>query len=216
MGKGIDWNAALCIISIDLTKAFDKVKYATIFSVLSEQGIETKYIELLKHLYADHQSVVEGHSFPIRRGVRQGNILNPLLFSAALENVMRRWADRLFGHGLILDDQFERLRNLCYADDLLLFGKSLSEMIEMKELWTIELDAAGLSINPSKTKILTADTSVTNVDAPLMVEISGSMTEGVNCISTHEYLGKLFGNNLIERGPCNLAHWLRCGWMNYH
>ena len=44
-----------------------------------------------------------------------------------------------------------------YVDDLLLFGRSLTEAREMLELLAQELAAAGLEMNGAKTKVLTTD-----------------------------------------------------------
>ena len=66
------------------------------------------------------------------RGVRQGDVLSPLLFNSALGIVMRiqkarartsSW-DFLGGTGQ------ERLSNIRYADDLMLFGNSISKIIK--------------------------------------------------------------------------------------
>ena len=46
-----------------------------------------------------------------------------------------------------------------YADDLILFAKSLAEMIQMVQMIEEELAAAGLRLNVSKTKLLTTDSS---------------------------------------------------------
>ena len=96
-------------------------------------------------------------SFSVRRGVRQGDILSPLLFNAAFELVLQRWKRRLQSHGILLPPSPVRLTELRYADDLLLFGKSLDEVLFMLELLSSELSAVGLTINASKTKITTTD-----------------------------------------------------------
>ena len=74
-----------------------------------------------------------------------------MLFNAALEHVMRRWLARLPAKaGVKLDATSTNLTNLRYADDLLLFGKSLDEAVLMLELLQQELSAAGLTVNPKK------------------------------------------------------------------
>ena len=88
---------------------------------------------------------------------------------------MRRWKARLGQHGVLLDTERERLTNLRYADDLLIFGKSLAEAVEMVEILTHELTRAGLIINWAKTKILSTDCNVADSETPLMVEVAGSM-----------------------------------------
>ena len=54
---------------------------------------------------------VNGKTFPIQRGVKQGDVISPFLFNAGLEHAMRKWKLRLqhcgfdLGNGEILDDQ---------------------------------------------------------------------------------------------------------------
>ena len=47
-----------------------------------------------------------------------------------------------------------RLTNTRYADDILLYARSLPELKEMTEILIPELNAVGLHLNSKKTKIL--------------------------------------------------------------
>lgn len=139
-----------------------------------------------------------------------------MLFNAALESALRPWKSRLRQHGVLLTPAQTRLTELRYADDLLLFGKSMEEVVDMFELLAQELTNAGLTINASKTKILTTDENITCSEAPLLVDAAGSMVEVVRRNATHKYLGRLFPGDLKQRGPSNLAHRFTCAWFKYH
>eukprot|EP00959_Pyramimonas_sp_CCMP1952_P077060 1610753-Pyramimonas_sp.AAC.1 len=137
ISKSFDWNVPVWMVSIDLKKAFDKVKYNTLFTALEQQGIDNKYILLLQRLRAQQTGRVGDELFPTRRGVRQGGGLSPMLFNSALKSVMRRWEIGLGQHGFFFQGrEHGRLTNLRYADDLLIFGKSLAEAVEMVEILT--------------------------------------------------------------------------------
>ena len=49
----------------------------------------------------------------------------------------RRWKLRLNEHGILLAAQHDRLTNLRYADDMMIFGTSPEELAQMTE-WLIE------------------------------------------------------------------------------
>ena len=78
----------------------------------------------------------------------------------------------------------ERLTNIRYADDLMLFAKSLTEMIQMVQMSEEELAAAGLHLNVSKTKLLTTDS---NEPVPQHVEIGNAWVEVLTDGDTHKY-----------------------------
>ena len=139
-----------------------------------------------------------------------------MLFNAALEAVMSRWQARLGNHGLLLSPQSDRLTNIRYADDLLLFARSLDDAVFMLDCLVEELSRAGLSVNARKTKILTTDVNVAADEAPLFIDAGGGMVEVVKHAGTHMYLGRLLSGDLRMRGKCNLEHRMKCAWLKYH
>ena len=79
----------LWFASLDLRKAFDRVEWTQLFGALSSQGLANEYLTLLKVLYSGQIGVLgDARTFNIQRGVRQGDVLSPLLFNAALKAVM--------------------------------------------------------------------------------------------------------------------------------
>ena len=86
---------------------------------------------LLELYYNQFGTVHKSKSFPISCGVKQEDIISAILFNAALEEVFKRWKLRLYSHGGLLRPNQPRLTNTRYADDILLFAKSLKELSEM-------------------------------------------------------------------------------------
>ena len=74
-------------------------------------------------LYHDPVGLIQGREFPIKRGVKQSNVLSPLLFNAGLDYTMRKWKFRVQHCGLHCADD-ELLTNVRYADDLMLYARS--------------------------------------------------------------------------------------------
>ena len=138
ISKTREWNIPLWIASLDLKKAFDKMFFPSICSALRTQGISDEIVLLLYELYA-HQHGSKW--FAMRRGVKQGDVINSIIFNAMIDFVFQRWKTRLRPHGWLLDSRYFCVSNIRYADDSMIFAKSASELREMLELFHDKLDA---------------------------------------------------------------------------
>ena len=86
------------IVSIDYSKAFDCVSHKELFNIMINMGFPRHLVYLIKDLYTNQEAFIrwEGEHtepFPIEKGVRQGCILSPHLFSLYTEQVMRENTD---------------------------------------------------------------------------------------------------------------------------
>ena len=109
LSKGIEYNVPLWVVTIDLKKAFDRVDHTSLFNALKEQ-IDPEYVSLLEKLYETQYGNVGTHKFRIGRGVRQGDVLSPILFNAVLEHTMRKCKTKLRSHGFCFKSSQETLR----------------------------------------------------------------------------------------------------------
>ena len=114
---------------VDYTKAFDTVEHTSVLQALERQGLEHKYIRILKNLYNEAHAKVttkrEGHTFKLKRGVRQGDPISPKLFTSLLEDIFRsrNWGGK---YGVSLNGS--RLTNLRFADDVVLFARKPGDL----------------------------------------------------------------------------------------
>ena len=154
--KSMEWSVPMWCASLDLRKAFDRIEYNALFDALKVQGVPYAYLKLIASLYHEQVGLVQGRQFPIKRGVKQGDVLSPLLFNAGLEHAMRKWKLRIQHCGLHCGHN-ELLTNVRYADDLMLYARSDTDLANMVECLVEELAAVGLTLNTSKTKILTTE-----------------------------------------------------------
>ena len=209
--KSLEWNAPIWFASLDLTKAFDRIEYSPLFDALLQQGVPRSYCTLLWKLYKGQTGSVHGSErFTIERGVKQGDVISPILFNAGLEHAMRKWKAKLFHHGVQLGHG-NRLTNIRYADDLMLFATSSKDLIYMLETLIPELAACGLQLNSAKTKILT--TSPLNTSE--FVDVCGEMVQVIHAESVHKYLGRNLTANFLARRDIEFAHRLQVAWNKF-
>ena len=95
--KAREFQRNIYFCFIDYAKAFDSVDHNKLWKILKEIGLPDHLTCLLRNLYAGQEATVRtGHGttdwFQIRKGVHQGCILSPCLFSFYAEYIMKRWA----------------------------------------------------------------------------------------------------------------------------
>ena len=87
--------------------------------------------------------------FPIRKGLKQGDALSPLLFNFALECAIRRV--QVKQDGLKLNGTHQLL---AYADDVNILGGSVHTVKENAEALVAATKVIGLEVNVDKTKYM--------------------------------------------------------------
>ena len=60
-------------------------------------------------------------------------MLSSILFNCVVDVAFQRFEARLLDHGLYLGDHIERLTDIRYADDIILFGNSLQPFRRAQE-----------------------------------------------------------------------------------
>ena len=147
-------NAPLWIISLDLSKAFDKIDWNALWAALGQHGISKHLIWILQCVYYGQTGVVKEHDadscgFNIRGGARQGCVLSPRLFSSVLKIALSSWRAKIECEGWSLEDGLKPLLDLRFADDILLFCTTLDKACLLDEL-VASLARVGLTLNLRK------------------------------------------------------------------
>ena len=118
-------NIYFCFI--DYAKTFDYVDHNKLWKILQEMGIPDQLTGLLRNLYAGQEATVRtGHGtadwFKIGKGLHQGYILSPCLFSFYAEYIMRNAGLDEAQAGIKIAGR--NINNLRYADDTTLMAES--------------------------------------------------------------------------------------------
>ena len=148
------------IISLDLSKAFDRGHWPALWRALVDEGIPDHLVWILQCVYFGQCGEVVAHlgqsrKFNIKGGVRQGCVLSPRLFCAVLQWAMREWRAAVGNMGFNLMDGGPNLLDLRFADDILIFAQSRVEAGNLLDALVKQLDRVGLLLNLEKTIVIT-------------------------------------------------------------
>lgn len=162
------------LMKLDISKAFDSVRWDYLITMLQQRGFPTKWIDWVTNLLATSTSRVLLNGIPLQnighdRGLRQGDPLSPLLFILAIDP-LHRLLSVATERGLLskLNGRMARLRVSMYADDAVIFMKTTER--DVNNIKSILLDfgrTTGLTTNISKTSVTPIRCDSINLDAIL-------------------------------------------------
>ena len=118
-------NKPLWILSLDLSKACDRVVWDALWRGLRLHGVSAHLIIwLLQLMYSNQTGQISGHSdvsreFCVKAGVRRGCVLRPRLLCSVLQSAMEGWRCDVVSHnGLDLGDGGPILVDLRFVDGI--------------------------------------------------------------------------------------------------
>ena len=112
---------------VDLEKVFDRVPRRVMEWDMKKKGLPEILVKAVMSLYEGAETKVRvgyglWEEFSVEVGVQQGSVLSPLLFAMVIdevtENARKRW-----------------MKQMLYADDLVLMGKTMEELRENFDEW---------------------------------------------------------------------------------
>ena len=185
------------IISLDLSKAFDRVHWPALWTALVDEGIPVHLVWILQCVYFGQCGEVVGDmgqnsKFNITGGVRQGCVLSPRLFCSVLPWAMREWRAEVGNVGFNLMDGGPNLLDLRFADDILVFGRSRVEAGNLLDALVKHLDRVGLLLNTDKTVVITNEAQPPQTFA--------TTAEVILRVLPHDAGQKWLGSMLTSRG----------------
>ncbi|KAF7828542.1 reverse transcriptase [Senna tora] len=156
--RGTKWG--WMIIKLDLEKAFDKVDWSFIISLLHKFDFPSSLINLIESSLSSvrHKILINGgtsNEITPSRGIQQGDPLSPLLFISCMQLL-----------SAVIDDQVSskkwtpasirsiKISHLLFADDVLLFSRvDKKSIVSINRSLDLFLSCSGLSVNKRKSLI---------------------------------------------------------------
>ena len=152
--RNIEMQRDMYLCFIDYEKAFDRVKHENLINMLKGAGIDGKDLRIIYNLYWNQKAAVRVGAdktdwIEIKRGVRQGCVLSPDLFSLYSELIMRSIEGK---------ESFtvggRNINNIRYADDTVLIADSQEKLQDILTEVKEASEAEGLAINVEKTEVM--------------------------------------------------------------
>ncbi len=192
-------NANSAIFSLDALKAFDRLEWDYLWSVLERFGFGPKFLNIIRLLYkGPFASVTTGfcqsQPFPLQRGCRQGCPLSPILFALSLEPLAQALRQSQTITPITINNSHHHIS--LYADDIMLYLSNLNASLpEVLHLFNSFSTMSGYKINWD-TSFLMALNSITK---------AASLPSGLVFANSCTYLGIKIADSLPRIAQTNFS-----------
>eukprot|EP00745_Piridium_sociabile_P004303 TRINITY_DN1254_c0_g1_i4.p1 TRINITY_DN1254_c0_g1~~TRINITY_DN1254_c0_g1_i4.p1 ORF type:complete len:981 (+),score=112.61 TRINITY_DN1254_c0_g1_i4:2532-5474(+) len=151
-------NTKLYVAFVDFRKAFDSVNRNLLWDILRKEGVNGKAYMALRSIYESvlacvRDRCVYSDMFECPRGVKQGCLLSPLLFSFFINELAMEVAKR-GRHGIQLIPGAVEVFLLLFADDVILLSDTVIGLQNQLNALKEEADRLDLSVNLDKTNVM--------------------------------------------------------------
>ncbi|XP_044766765.1 uncharacterized protein LOC123322810 [Coccinella septempunctata] len=91
--KCVEYNKPLVLVFNYYEEAFDTIDRSAIFRALADCRVDGRYTDMIRNVYENATACIRLHedtpNFKIGRGVRQGDVSSPKLFTTLLEYMFK-------------------------------------------------------------------------------------------------------------------------------
>ena len=185
---------------VDYEKAFDCIQHRAVFEALRKRDVQEK-----KHTQKEQQKYCTeklSRKIKIMKGVHQGDMLSPVMFTAAVEIFMRMNIE------IGIDVSGVQLSNFRFADDIIQFAESEEKLKDMLEDLNNEGKKDGMKLNKNKTKTTCNEVARRRSRRGVMID-----AEQLEEVIESKYLGRLVtsGNEMSKE----IVQRITTGWRRF-
>ncbi|KAH3757209.1 Pol protein [Pelomyxa schiedti] len=160
----------------DFSKAYDNLDRDAIIQILQHIEMTPKWVNVIQHLMQTTEAYLpSGIHFPLRRGVRQGCPLSPILFNIVIDTLLR-----------MLQRSPMSPKISAYADDICTLWGNAEDLDKASPLFNCYCKSTGAALNMKKTEILAG--------YPPVPHPVTSKAWPVQTVTSYKYLGVLIGH----------------------
>lgn len=193
-------NSPVFLVTLDASKAFDRVEYCKLFELLLDRGICPVLGRFLITMYTNQKLRVNWNGvfsdvFVATNGVKQGGILSPILFCIYMDVLLQRL--RQANIGCYIGDNF--VGSLCYADDLCLLASTRRGVMKMLSICQEFGDEYKVLFNSEKSHV-TVCTRNTKVISDINFQMYGQNIGKEHYV---KHLGYFVGDPQCQRSNIN-------------
>jgi len=139
---------------LDVSKAFDTIPHTAITVALERKGIPSTVANYIVKMYADCQTAIKTRdgmlNVKIKRGVKQGDPLSPLLFNLIVEPILEPILELVQNRTRGIEVEGHNLAAMAFADDIVLLTDDPKAASSQTQLVDSELGKRGMSLSIEK------------------------------------------------------------------
>ena len=204
-------NLASAFIFLDQEKAFDRVNHEFLYKTMKAFGIGPAFIHWIRQIYSNATTRVKVNGFlceniPLRRGVRQGCPLSPLLYVLIIEILALQFRKNPDIVGFTVGGK--KIVSMHYADDAITItitqNRCFKEVI--KNLTALER-ASGAKVNYEKTKGLWCGAWKNRTDTPLNIKWTSENVENSGVYFGNDHPASATFTKILPKVTRSMNYW---------